>query len=30
MACVKAYAHLGLAAPKTGLPPPAVGDLFDD
>jgi len=30
MACAKAYAHLGMAEPKTGLPPPAAGDLFDD
>jgi Holliday junction DNA helicase RuvB len=28
MACAKAYAHLGLAAPKSGNLPPA--DLFDD
>jgi Holliday junction DNA helicase RuvB len=28
MAAAKAYAHLGLAAPSTGRPPPA--DLFDD
>jgi len=30
MACAKAYAHLGMAEPKTGLPPPTAGDLFDD
>ncbi len=28
MACAKAYAHLGLDAPRT-LPPPVVGDLFE-
>ena len=30
MACAKAYAHLGLAAPKSANLPPPVGDLFDE
>jgi Holliday junction DNA helicase RuvB len=30
MACAKAYAHLGLAAPKSANLPPPAGDLFDD
>jgi Holliday junction DNA helicase RuvB len=29
MACAKAYAHLGLAAPKAAGQPPAGGDLFE-
>jgi Holliday junction DNA helicase RuvB len=30
MACAKAYAHLGLIAPKSANLPPPAGDLFDD